>query len=444
MPIHRRMFERMKRRQRAHWPDGHIRIGDSVPTENGVRPRKLSTFRFTSPSRPLIEAAAHLYGGTVAEMTRGMDKWQVTTAADEIPVLLPPHSVTQWMEYWDGPYCERRCDGETIEQKSGRPCLCRAEGRLRCTVKTRLSVLLQDVPSLGTWLLVSAGLNAAEDLPDRAAFIERAGDYIDAILLVTEARTLKDGKPVTFPVPRLRVEGISPRQLMTGTVPERSQLARRNAPELPRGNSEAPDRDDSGDDPSRQTPPDYLALASAATTPERVRAIWHQALQAGHLTPELRTVLNTLGAALTARRHQPPNARQEPAGDHAPTEAPSGERLPAESGASPDLVQGLTRHAQAEWLRHQILHQWPGGITDLYAAFEARTGTTMRRASLDQLQAFATTLHRQLSGEQDHEVVDADLVDDHQPPQPAAERPQDDAPRKTSQELRCQAATDSA
>ncbi|MEV4837847.1 hypothetical protein AB0K05_25220 [Nonomuraea sp. NPDC049486] len=436
MPIHPKMFERMKRQQRAHWPDGHIRIGDSVPTEHGVRPRKLSTFRFTSPSRPLIEAAAHLYGGTVIEMTRGMDKWQVTTAADEIPVLLPPHSVTQWMEYWDGPYCERRCDGETIEQKSGRPCLCRAEGRLRCTVKTRLSVLLQDVPSLGTWLLVSAGLNAAEDLPDRAAFIERAGDYIDAILLVTEARTLKDGKPVTFPVPRLRVEGISPRQLMTGTVPERSHLARRNAPELPRGNSEAPGTphtagrdDDGGDEPYSQTP-DYLALASAATTPERVRAIWQQALQSGHLTPELRTVLNTLGAALTARRHQTPTAPQQPAEDHVPTEAPSDERLPAESCASPEPVQKLTPQAQAEWLRHQILHQWPGGITDLHAAFDAMTGTTMRRATLDQLQAFATTLHRQLAGEQDHEVVDADLVDDHHPLHPAAGQPQDDTPRR--------------
>ncbi|MFC5813611.1 recombination directionality factor [Nonomuraea harbinensis] len=431
MPIHPRVFERMKRQQRAYWPDGHIRIGDSVPTERGVRPRKLSTFRFTSPSRPLIEAAAELYGGTVTEMTRGMDKWQVTTGADEIPVLLPPHSVTQWMEYWDGPYCERRCDGETIEQKSGRPCLCKAEGRLRCTVKTRLSVLLQDVPSLGTWLLVSAGLNAAEDLPDRAAFIERAGDYIDAILLVAEARTLKDGKPVTFPVPRLRVEGISPRQLMTGTVPPRSELAQRNVPELPRGRTtHTPGAPDSGNDPVRQTTPDYLALASAATTPERVRAIWNQALQAGHLTPELRTVLNTLSAALSARHHQTSATHREPAEDAMPPEAPSMEHLPAESSESPEPVQNPASPAHAEWLRHQILQLWPGGTTDLHAAFDARTGTTMRRATPDQLQAFATILHRQLAGEQDHEVVDADLVDDHQLPHPAADRPQDYVLRK--------------
>lgn len=430
MPIHPKMFERMKRQQRAYWPDGHIRIGDSVPTENGVRPRKLSTFRFTSPSRPLIEAAAGLYGGTVTEMTRGMDKWQVTTAADEIPVLLPPHSVTQWMEYWDGPYCERRCDGETIEQKSGRPCLCRAEGRLQCTVKTRLSVLLQDVPSLGTWLLVTAGLNAAEDLPDRAAFIERAGDYIDAILLVTEARTLKDGKPVTFPVPRLRVEGISPRQLMTGTVPERSELARRNAPELPRGRSGPEDSarspDPAGDAPSRQVPPDYLALAASATTPERVRAIWHQASQAGHLTPELRTLLNTLGAALTARLQQPPAS--EPGDDPSADEAMPPESIAPSGRASPEL----TSEAQADWLRHQILGLWPGGTTDLHGAFQTMTGTTMRRANLDQLRSFATALQRQFADEQDQEIVDADLVDDRQPPHPAADRPQDDPQRRKS------------
>ncbi|MFG1949295.1 hypothetical protein [Nonomuraea sp. NPDC048826] len=426
MPIHPRMFERMKRRQRAHWPDGHIRIGDSVPTEHGIRPRKLSTFRFTSASRPLIEAAAHLYGGTVTEMTRGMDKWQVTTTADEIPVLLPPHSVTQWMEYWDGPYCERRCDGETIEQKSGRPCLCRAEGRLRCTVKTRLSVLLQDVPSLGTWLLASSGLNAAEDLPDRAAFIERAGDYIDAVLLVTEARTLKDGKPVTFPVPRLRVEGISPRQLMTGTVPDRSHLARRNAPELPRGhNPQSPDAPDDGDPPG-QTLPDYLALAAAATTPERIRDIWHQALEAGHLTPELRTVLNTVGAALTARRHHKPTSPQDvdeaPVGKREPSEPTVAEPAPAQSDAN----LAPTPQTLAEWLRHQILHSWPGGLKELHHTFHAMTGTTMRRANLDQLQTFAATLHRQLAGEQDHEIVDADLVEDHQAPHPTAERPRQD------------------
>lgn len=430
MPIHAKMFERMKRRQRAYWPDGHIRIGDSVPTENGVRPRKLSTFRFTSPSRRLIEAAAGLYGGTVTEMTRGMDKWQVTTAADEIPVLLPPHSVTQWMEYWDGPYCERRCDGETIEQKSGQPCLCKQEGRLRCEVKTRLSVLLQDVPSLGTWLLVSKGWNAAEDLPSRAAFIERAGDYIDAILLVTEVRTLKNGKPVTFPVPRLRVEGISPRQLMTGTVPERSELARRNAPELPRGHSGPDDAarppDRAGDAPSGQIPPHYLALAAAATTPEKVRAIWRQASEAGHLTSELRTLLNTLGAALTARQQSQASEPEE-----APT---AGDAMPPGSTKAPSSrpSAGLASEAQADLLRHQILGHWPRGTSDLHGAFESLTGTTMRRANLDQLRSFATALQRQLAGEQDEEIVDADIVDDHQPPHREADQPQDDQQRRKS------------
>ncbi|MDP4510304.1 recombination directionality factor [Nonomuraea turcica] len=292
MPVDPAVFASIRRRQRAYWPDGHIRLGDSVPAKNGgVRPTKLFTFRFSSPSKAMIEAAADLYGGTVVEMTRGMDKWQVITDAEEIPVLLPRAPLTQWLELWDGPYCVRRCDGATIEHKSSRPCLCKAEGHLRCTVKTRLSVLLQDVPSLGTWLLVTEGLNAAEDLPNRAAMIEKIGDYVDAWLMVTKGSTLENGKPVTFPVPRLRVEGISPRQVMTGTVPERSAVATSSAPELTTDNHTS----------------DYIAQAVAATSPEQVRAIWRQASQAGHLTQQLRTVLNALGAALSADQKQVPH-----------------------------------------------------------------------------------------------------------------------------------------
>ncbi|MEV5561164.1 hypothetical protein AB0L44_46660, partial [Nonomuraea wenchangensis] len=69
MPVDPDVLANMRRRQRSYWPDGHLHIGDSMPGKNGgVRPVKLFTFRFTSPSRAMIEAAAGLYGGTVAPM----------------------------------------------------------------------------------------------------------------------------------------------------------------------------------------------------------------------------------------------------------------------------------------------------------------------------------------------------------------------------------------
>ncbi|HEX4815842.1 MAG TPA: hypothetical protein VFV66_24110 [Nonomuraea sp.] len=401
MPVDPSVLAGMRRRQRAYWPDGHIHIGDSVPHGNGVRPTKLFTFRFTSPSKAMIEAAADLYGGTVAEMTRGMDKWQVVTGADEVPVVLPPRPVSQWLELWDGPYCVRRCDGATIEQKSGRPCLCKAERRLRCTIKTRLSVLLADVPSLGTWQLASEGLNAAEHLPDRAAFLEKAGDYVDAILMVVKGSTLENGKPVTFPVPRLRVEGISPRQVMTGTVPERPAMARHTAAALTTGTDTS----------------DYITRAVAATSAEQVRAIWEEASQAGHLTPQLRTVLNALGSALTAQQAHRGTDDQGDQGDR-PADSQQPAATPSASSAAPaDPSGGATQtgrdqeqegEQEAEWWRQRILGLWQGGMTDLHEAFYARTQTTMRRATLDQLKDFAA-LCRQVHADPGPDVVDAEL-----------------------------------
>ncbi|PZG19918.1 recombination directionality factor [Nonomuraea aridisoli] len=408
MPVDPAVFASIRRRQRAYWPDGHIRIGDSVPHGNGVRPRKLFTFRFSSPSRPMIEAAADLYGGTVTEMTRGMDKWQVVTAADEIPVLLPRAPLTQWLEQWDGPYCLRRCDGATIEQKSGRPCLCKAEGRLRCSIKTRLSVYPQDLPSLGTWLLVTEGLNAAEDLPNRAAMVEKIGDYVDAWLMVTKGSTIENGKPVTFPVPRLRVEGISPRQVMTGTVPERAAVARRDTPELTTGEHTL----------------DYIAQAMAATTPEQVRDIWRQASQAGHLTRQLGAVLNAIGTTLTTGRQKTgqgvdqsgPAGAQQPSTAPPPSPAdrsdPAGPDSPAEQtmpDAEHDAQDDVERESE-QWRQH-ILRLWQGGMTDLHRAFAARTNTTMRRASIDQLKDFAALCER-VHADPGADAVDAELGDE--------------------------------
>ena len=54
---------------------GVIRLGQKVPTNNGrLRPEKLETLRFTSPSKQLIDAVASLYGGEVKP-------WQATTGA---------------------------------------------------------------------------------------------------------------------------------------------------------------------------------------------------------------------------------------------------------------------------------------------------------------------------------------------------------------------------
>ncbi|SEU47842.1 hypothetical protein SAMN05421811_13221 [Nonomuraea wenchangensis] len=325
----------------------------------------------------------------------------------------------------------RRCDGATIEQKSGRPCLCKAERVLRCELKTRLSVLPQDLPSLGTWLLVSGGLNAAEDLPARAVLADKIGDYVDARLMVVKGAVIEDGKPVTFPIPRLRIEeAITPRQLLTGTIPPRT--ARSGVPQLPAGTSKDAPTGDTGsatpsDDRAGQPPlVDYITQASAAATAEQVRAIWVQASRAGHLTRQLRVVLNALGATLpgaTGRDgHKPSSGRYEPTAEQSPVPDDPATDAPRQDAPRPDDVSAPATPAPlpgqgeqlADRLRERILRLWQGGTSALYEAFFARYATTMRHAGLDQLQEFVALceqVHANDTATPGSDVVDGDVVD---------------------------------
>lgn len=300
MPVNPKALSRLGIRdaQRAYWPDGHIRIGHLVSSRNGgEHPAKLSTFRFSSPSRSIIVHIADKYGGTVEEMKRGHDKWQVTTNAIEVEVLVPPQSVTTWLELWNrGNFCERRCDGEGIEQKSGRPCLCKDEGVQRCVLTTRLTVMLADIPSLGYWLLTSRGVNAFRTLPGRAEFASMAGPYTVATLYMQEGRSIVEGKPAEYMVPLLRIEGegdtederLTPRKVIAGSLVDRRSVG---------ASTSAPPALDSA------PRPDYLTQARAATTAAQVGAIWETAARAGHLDEPLRAALTAIGQARRNREN---------------------------------------------------------------------------------------------------------------------------------------------
>lgn len=194
---------------------GRIRIGEQVPTSNGkTRPSKLETFRFTSRDRKVIDAAAEAYGGTVAAWSSpDGDQWQVKSAAVEILCVVPPGQMafSQWYELWSAGGCKRRCDGQS-ELISGKACLCDAEAR-DCSIHTRLSLLLTDLPGLGVWRLDTQGYYAAVELGGvvdlAAAFTER-GQMLPARLRL-EQRSVKrtvDGKTETrrFAVPTLDLD----------------------------------------------------------------------------------------------------------------------------------------------------------------------------------------------------------------------------------------------
>lgn len=196
---------------------GRIRIGETVPAANGkTRPAKLSEFRITSPDRSLLDQISALYGGVVESWQPqggGAPQFEVKTSASELPVMVPPQSVTQFLEHWSGGGCQRRCTGE-INLLTGDECLCSSEDSMICKPTTRLSLLLRDVRSIGTFRLESHGWNAVAELPGMADLLASAGGYVPARLYLKPVRQVSGGKTKDFYVPALAVDGVTPAELL--------------------------------------------------------------------------------------------------------------------------------------------------------------------------------------------------------------------------------------
>ena len=191
--------------QRRQTQVGKIRIGETKDTgkkdKHGrpiMRPVKLEKFRFTSPSKALIEQVAEIYGGTPTEWDPqggGARQWEVYTAAESLPVVVPPNSVSQWYESWAGGACVRRCDGQR-EMLSDQLCQCSPDPAERlCKPTTRIALMLADVQGIGVWALESHGYYAATELPAVAELLAAAGGYVAGRLELEErsARRPKDG-----------------------------------------------------------------------------------------------------------------------------------------------------------------------------------------------------------------------------------------------------------
>ena len=198
---------------------GRIRTGEQVVEGGRRRPTKLATFRITSPSKQIIEAAADAYGGEPREWQSPSGKqWEVVTTSESLDIVIPPgQSISQWWELWSGGGCQRRCDGRTnvIEDE---PCVCpadpierreaAAQGRA-CKPTTRLNVMLPALPDLGVFRLESHGYYAAVELAGTASFLEVAaasGRLMPAKLRLEQREKKVPGKPVNrFAVPVIEI-----------------------------------------------------------------------------------------------------------------------------------------------------------------------------------------------------------------------------------------------
>lgn len=235
--------------QRRMMELGRVRLG-----QKGSRgePQKLTTLRFTSASKLLLDAIAVKHGGTVRPWEGAPDEgyFEITTEASEVDIILPPvYSDTdgsptapysQFFEQWSAGGCVRRCDGET-EAVSGKPCMCNPEQR-DCKITTRVSFMLPDIPGLGVWRLESHGYNAAVELPGTLEVLLLAAaehKFIPAVLRI-EQRTKKVPGEGTrrFIVPVIELPHVTVKQLVSGDVPQvinAPQVRSTERPALPAG-----------------------------------------------------------------------------------------------------------------------------------------------------------------------------------------------------------------
>ena len=191
---------------------GRIRIGVQTDTRSGKRaPKKLDRFRFTSPDRSVIEAAATIYGGSAqAWDNNGTPQWECISDATELRIALPPDpndmAWSQFYETWGAGFAQKRCDGvrDTIRDRA---CDCDPEART-CKPTSRLSVLLPDIAGLGLWRLESHGYYAAVELAGAIDLIQQMAGAHSVIparlrLELREVRRLVNNKPTVrkFAVP---------------------------------------------------------------------------------------------------------------------------------------------------------------------------------------------------------------------------------------------------
>lgn len=237
-------MSRILNRQRQLAEQGRLRLGYTVPakTRDGrdtTRPVRSETWIVTSHSREHVEHAATLWGGQVEEwepMGNGAKQWRVITQANAIPAILPPGDpLTQAYEQWNRGGCVRRCDGVT-EELSGSPCICLAQhgegwyelsAREVCGSKSRLKVLLPDMPGLGSWRMETGSFYATDEIAGMVDTIRgAAGDSVLVpVTLRIEPRTrVAGGETKQFVVPVLELRGVTAGALLSGQAVETGAL----------------------------------------------------------------------------------------------------------------------------------------------------------------------------------------------------------------------------
>ena len=377
--------------QRRMAEQGRIRLGQKVTgtSQQGktfTRPDKLDRFRFTSPSKRLIDEIAATYGGTAqAWDNAGKNEFEVISDATAIPVIVVKGGFSQWHEHWTKAGCQHRCDGE--KDAAGTYCDPEDEFHRLAIEKptTRLSVMLSEIESLGVWRMETKGWNAAAELPSMAELAMHVGDLVPATLGLAERSSIiqTDKGPQTsrYVVPYLDLHVTKQRLVeiaghMTGGVAEVEAPAQAAAPALA-----APSLAPESAAPAVEMPSDAHLNGLDV---DGLRGVWEWASAQGVLD------VDDLRGRITARVEALRTAQSQ-----APAQPPV-QAVPDEDGAvDAELVPDEPTPAPAEsedviWQRIvEAAGQRGVGLADLQDDFaQAMGGVTADSASAAELQHY--------------------------------------------------------
>lgn len=194
---------------------GTIRAGEF----DAGKPKRRETWLLTSPDKTVLESMAPVFGGAPVEpfaSDRSNDQWALDTGTNELRVLLSTYGepISQRYELYGAGGLVRNCDGQTcqtVDQATGemveRDCMC-SQDRPECKLATRLSVVLVDAVTFGSWLFTTGSENAAYELPFAVNMLmaaEGQGRTVPAILRLEQRSVKKQGEkyPRRFAVPVL-------------------------------------------------------------------------------------------------------------------------------------------------------------------------------------------------------------------------------------------------
>lgn len=248
---------------------GRLRLGEKETVEGRggkevERPKKLDTWRITSPDPRVTDAAAALFGGEVepwSDEKAGIEgQFQVVTETSAIEVLIPPNPVDTAYEAWGRGGLQRRCDGfdcTKLEktapdemQMVDAPCFCKAKGLIpgnnddvrkgACDMVLRLRVVIPGMPGLGVFLMTTGSFYAITQIPAQVtllAGLAERGVLVPADLCVVPHREKKSWEKFAreFFVPELRVRDSMTQLAELAGVAEPAHLARGSVAALPTG-----------------------------------------------------------------------------------------------------------------------------------------------------------------------------------------------------------------